>query len=133
MRRGPYHDHRQGGNMRLLQKLPGSVREPPGLEWKILKKLPLILVAGTAIAGLCFAYAYLFPAPNAGDSIEKYLTGVAIAAIATILTLWTAVFTTAIGCTVVWIMKGPAYVADRYPLSDADQPRSTADRHPRRE
>ena len=118
--------------MRLLQKLPGSVREPPGLEWKILKKLPMVLVAGTTVAGLCFAYAYLVPAPDAGDSIEKYLTGVAIAVVATTLTLWTAIFTTAIGCAVVWIMKGPAYVADGYPLSDADQPRSNAGRLPRR-
>lgn len=114
--------------MGLLQKLPGSVREPPGMEWKILKRLPLVLVSGTAIAGLCFAYAHLFPAPAAGDSIEKYLTGVAIAVVASLLTFWTAVFTAAIGCTVVWIMKGPAYVADRYPLSDADRPRSAADR-----
>ena len=39
------------------------------------------------------------------------------------ITAWTAVFTIAIGCTIVMLMKGPAYVADRYPLSDADEPR----------
>jgi hypothetical protein len=108
--------------MKLLQKLPGSVREPPGLEWQILKRLPLVTIAGTAIACLCFAYAYLFPAPTGGDSIDKYLTGVGIAAVATVLTLWTAVFTVAVGCAIVWIMKGPAYVADPYPLSDSEQP-----------
>ncbi len=108
--------------MQLLQKLPGSVREPPGLEWQILRRLPLVTIAGTAIACLCLAYAYLFPAPAAGDSVDKYLTGVGIATVATVLTLWTAVFTVAIGCAVVWIMKGPAYVADRYPLSDSERP-----------
>jgi hypothetical protein len=36
--------------------------------------------------------------------------------------LWTAVFTVAVGCAIVWIMKGPAYVADPYPLSDSEQP-----------
>ena len=35
---------------------------------------------------------------------------------------WTAVFTVAIGAFVVMVMKGPAYVADAYPLSDADRP-----------
>ena len=65
-----------------------------------------------------------------GDPIEKYLSGVAIAAVAATLTIWTAVFTMAIGCGIVWIMKGPAYVADRYPLIDADAPAipSPADR-----
>jgi uncharacterized Tic20 family protein len=28
---------------------------------------------------------------------------------------WTLVFTVAIGCVIVWLMKGPAFVADAYP------------------
>ncbi len=116
--------------MSLLQKLPGSRREPHGLEWRIAKKLPWVLLGGTAVPALCFLYAAVFPNPDIGDSIEKYLSGVAIAAAAATLTIWTAVFTVAIGCGIVWIMKGPAYVADRYPLVDADTPTvpSTADR-----
>ena len=47
-----------------------------------------------------------------------------ILAIATVITVWTAVFTVAIACVVVWLMKGPGYVADAYDLSDADEPRS---------
>jgi hypothetical protein len=39
-----------------------------------------------------------------------------------VATVWTAVLTIAIGCFVVVVMKGPAYVADRYPLQDADEP-----------
>jgi len=35
---------------------------------------------------------------------------------------WTALFTVAIGAFVVMVMKGPAYVADAYPLSDSDRP-----------
>ena len=35
---------------------------------------------------------------------------------------WTVVFTVAIGAFIVLVMKGPAYVADAYPLEDADQP-----------
>ena len=41
----------------------------------------------------------------------------------TTVTAWTAAFTVAIGCLIVMVMKGPAYVADKYPLSDADEPR----------
>ena len=48
---------------------------------------------------------------------------VGIAAVATVITAWTAIFTIAIGCVIVALMKGPAYVADRYDLIDADEPR----------
>lgn len=109
--------------MGMLNKLPGSHRHPPGLEWKILKKLPMATVASLAIPVIWYGLAHLFPAPADGETLEKYLTGVGIAAIATVTTAWTAVFTVAIGCFIVVLMKGPAYVADRYPLSDADEPR----------
>lgn len=111
--------------MRLLQKLPGSRRQPPGLEWQILRRLPLFLLLGTVIPAGCYLFAVAFSDPGGADSIEKHLSGIAIAAIATVLTIWTAAFTIAIGCAVVWIMKGPAYIADGYPLIDADRPRST--------
>jgi hypothetical protein len=35
---------------------------------------------------------------------------------------WTIVFTVVLGCLIVMIAKGPAYVADAYPLPDADAP-----------
>jgi len=106
----------------LLRKLPGSRREPPGLEWRIWKKLPLLLLGGTVIPLLAYAFAHLFPSPGT-DSLEKYLTFVGILTVASVVTVWTAVFTVGIGCFVVSVMKGPAYVADQYPLSDAEQPR----------
>jgi hypothetical protein len=31
---------------------------------------------------------------------------------------WTLVLTVAIGCVIVMLMKGPAYVADAYPMQD---------------
>ena len=105
----------------LLRKLPGSRREPPGLEWRIWKKLPLLLLGGTAIPLMAYAYAHLFPDPGS-LTLEKYLSLVGIIVVSVILTVWTAVFTLAIGCFVVRVMKGPAYVADAYPLIDADRP-----------
>lgn len=108
--------------MNLLQKMPGQRREPPGLEWYILKRLPVFLLLGTALPAAVYLYANLYPDPAGGETVEKYLSGIAIAAVATVLTVWTAAFTMAIGCAVVWIMKGPAYIADGYPLSDAERP-----------
>ena len=106
----------------LLRKLPGSRREPPGLEWRIWKKLPILLLGGTAVPLFAYALAYVFPSPGA-EPLEKYLTFVGIVAVASVITVWTAVFTVGIGCFVVRVMKGPAYVADQYPLIDADHPR----------
>lgn len=108
--------------MNLLNKLPGTRRSPPGVERAIWRRLPLFLLASTAVPALCYLFASLFPSPAPGDTVEKYLSGVGIAAIATAIAAWTAVFTVAIGCVIVMLMKGPAYVADTYPLSDAEQP-----------
>ena len=108
--------------MSLLRKLPNSQRSPSGLEWVVLKKLPMTLLACTLIPLLWYAFASLYPVTAPGESVEKYMTGVSIAALATVITAWTAVFTVAIGCVIVVLMKGPAYVADQYPLIDADEP-----------
>lgn len=45
------------------------------------------------------------------------------------ITGWTAVFTIAIGCAIVWLMKGPGFVADAYELIDADQPVESRKHH----
>lgn len=111
--------------MNLLRKLPNSQRSPSGLEWVILKKLPMALLACTLIPLIWYWSAALFPAAAPGETVEKYMAGVTIAAIATVITAWTAVFTVAIGCFIVVLMKGPAYVADQYPLIDAEEPAET--------
>ena len=65
----------------------------------------------------------LWPPTGAPSALAAHFQFVDIAAIALIVTAWTAALTLAIGCCVVVIMKGPAYVADRYDLSDAESPR----------
>lgn len=45
-----------------------------------------------------------------------------IMAIAAVVLHWTVMFTLAIGCFIVVVMKGHAYVADAYPLVDRDYP-----------
>jgi hypothetical protein len=46
-----------------------------------------------------------------------------ILVIATLICYWIAMFTIVIGAYIVVLMKGPAYVADAYPLEDSDEPR----------
>ena len=109
--------------MKLLRKLPNSVREVPGLEWAILKKLPLTLLLGTILPLVISLANQFIPPEGTATQIAKHINFVDIISIATVITVWTAVFTVAIGCFVVVVMKGPGYVADAYELVDAERPR----------
>jgi hypothetical protein len=52
----------------------------------------------------------------------KLAMSIEIALASLVILYWTIVFTVALGCVIVMIAKGPAYVADAYPLPDADAP-----------
>lgn len=105
--------------MKLFNRLHNRC-EPPGLELVILKKLPLALLIGTLTP---IALAVLVRVlPSSATDAAKHVGSVDIFAIATAITFLTGVLTVAIGCVVVFIMKGPAYVADPYPLEHADRP-----------
>ncbi len=106
--------------MKLLTRLHGR-RVPPGLEWEILRKLPHITFAGLLIPVALAVLVRLLPV-QAGVDVAKHVKTVDIFAIATTITFLTAVLTVAIACIVVYLMKGPAYVADAYPLQHSDRP-----------
>ena len=110
--------------MKLLRKLPNSVREAPGLEWALLKKLPATLLFGTLLPLAMSLANRFFPPEGNAVQVAKHVKTVDIMAIATALTVWTAVLTVAIGCVVVLMMKGPAYVADAYELDDSERPKT---------
>jgi hypothetical protein len=101
-------------------------RYPPGLERRIWRKLPLAMLASIVIpAGLSIG-TRLSPPDGSSYEVAKATSTVDIFAIALLLTAVTAVITVGIGCIVVMIMKGPAYVADgdrpvtRVPLAPDD-------------
>lgn len=100
--------------------------EPPGMEWAILRRLPLALLIGTLIPIGLSTIARVLP-PAEGVDPAKAVLSVDIFSIATAFVSWTAVLTVAIGCIVVAIMKGPAYVADPYPVAHANRPRGRSD------
>ena len=106
--------------MNWLTRIHGR-KTPPGLEVQILRRLPRATLLG-ALAILAMPVIVRFWPPQAGVDAAKHILSVDIFAIATGITLITAVVTVAIGCVVVHIMKGPAYVADALPVSHADRP-----------
>jgi hypothetical protein len=108
--------------MSLFNKLPGFERAPAGLEWALLRRLPLFALAGTALPLLCYGAVQL-AAVWASDVVSaKLAMSIEIALASLVILYWTIVFTVALGCVIVMIAKGPAYVADAYPLPDADAP-----------
>ena len=58
------------------------------------------------------------------DSAEtlQQLTMIDIYAVSAIILYWNVLLTAAIAAFIVMVMKGPAYVADAYPLDDNDAP-----------
>ena len=105
------------------RRLPGSRTEPAGLERKVLARLPVIALAGAAA---CVAVSLLARLLWWGDSsyeTARALQMIDIWVLAAVILHWTVVFTVAIGAFIVFVMKGPAYIADHYELPDEDAPR----------
>ena len=113
----------QGRNNTDMKKA-NNHRHAAGLEWRILKKMPKLALAATLIPLMISAIARLIPMDGEISSISKQLTSVDIFSIAIAVTAWTALFTLAIGCVLVVIVKGPRYIADSYELNDSDRPGS---------
>ena len=108
--------------MNWLKRLPGFQRTPYGLECRILRRLPWFGLASAAIPALMVLLNSWFPPQGSAEFLAKQAALVEILAIALAVTGLTAAFTVAIACVIVWVMKGPAYVADAYELIDAEHP-----------
>lgn len=106
----------------LFKQLEGFTPSPPGLERSILRRLPELFVCGSvAIA----APAVLIRVLPYDGSIKEWQSAIAmmdIVAIACLVFYITMLFTLGLGALIVKLMKGPAYVADAYPLIDSDRP-----------
>ena len=105
--------------MNLFNKLPGFVPSAPGLENLIWRRLPAILLWGTLLPlVLAGAYHALTPAVAEFGASNAALLLWDYKMFGVVVLHWTLVLTLALGCFIVRVMKGPAYVADAYPLPD---------------
>ncbi|MFZ4063063.1 MAG: hypothetical protein ACOYK2_07340 [Polynucleobacter sp.] len=99
-----------------LTKLPGYQVYEPGLERKVLYELPQFTVLGSLAIALPSLLARFFLSPKAQRIIDILVIGTEIFFLGMVLTLGIAAF-------IVMLAKGPAYVADAYPLMDSERPR----------
>ena len=113
--------------MNLFNKLPGFVRSAPGWEQQIWQRLPAILLWGTLLPlGLVGLNRALAPAVSESGAGAGALLLWDYTMFGVVVLHWSLVLTLALGCFIVRVMKGPAYVADAYPLpveSDGSVPR----------
>ena len=100
----------------------GQAVAAPGLERRILARLPEVAIGGSLLAGLFSASAHFFPPEGSLADVEKHVRMMDAIAIGAGILLWTLVATVAIGCVVVVVMKGPVHTADSYPVPDRDRP-----------
>ena len=98
-----------------LRKLPGYQTYAPGLERKVLLQLPQFTVMGGLAIALPSLLARLLLSPKAERIID-------ILVISTEIFFLDMVLTLAIAAMIVMLAKGPAYVADAYPLTESDRP-----------
>ncbi|WP_036303537.1 hypothetical protein [Methylotenera sp. L2L1] len=97
--------------MKYLNKLPGFIKTPSGLEWILFKKIPLIFSIGTAIPCIPMLVIYF-----SNNPLSRDLQQVIYQLLGVLFSVWFLIGTIVIGCVVVMLMKGPAYVADPYDL-----------------
>lgn len=105
-----------------MRKIPRSRASAPGLEWRILKRLPRAAAVGVLLWVALWVFGHLAvdawaapPAERAHQMLGYLLWGLAF----TLVMAWVTV---GIGCVVVTVFKGPRYEADPYPIVDAGQP-----------
>jgi hypothetical protein len=101
-----------------FKKLKGFQRSPAGLEWDIWKKLPHICATGTVLPLLASAGAYLLDDIEATTRNARAVEQFFYVMVGLVVFHWTLVLTLAIGCAIVMLMKGPAYVADAYVMEE---------------
>lgn len=112
--------------MNLFNKLPGFQRSPPGLERKILRRIPAALTIGLAI--LVLPSLILRLTGHSRWDPAQTVSMVDIYAMGAVLFYCNVIAFIAVAAFIVMVMKGPAYVADAYPVNDGDSPRQEPSR-----
>ena len=99
-----------------LRKLPGYQTYEPGVERKVLRELPQVVIMGVLAIALPSVLAR-FLLPNRAQQMIDILV------FATEIFFLGMVMTVAFAAFIIKLSKGPAYVADAYPLIDSDKPK----------
>ncbi len=84
--------------------------------------MPNLLLAGTLLPFLMAMLARVLITDGVVMDVERSIQTFDFVMFGLVSFVWAVALTLAIFCLIVWVMKGPAYVADAYPVSDSDKP-----------
>lgn len=101
--------------MNLFNRLPGFARTPAGKERVVLRWLPRVFLFGSLLLAVPSLLVRLF---GGDDALLVMTTDIYV--ISLVILHWTVVLTVGIAAFIVMLMKGPAYVADAYPLQEKE-------------
>jgi hypothetical protein len=102
--------------MNLFNRLPGFTQTPAGKELVVLRLIPKAFLLGTLLLAMPSLLVRLFTGPDEVmmvNTTDIYVIGV-------VILHWTVLLTAGIAAFIVMMMKGPAYVADAYPLQELE-------------
>ncbi len=85
--------------------------------------MPSVWLAGTILPALMALAARWFLSGGTAAELARHIQMFDYMMIGLAIFVWTLVLTVTIGCVIVWLMKGPAYVADGFEVSHSDKPR----------
>ena len=89
----------------------------------MLRLMPTVCLVGTLVPALMAFAARLFIVEGSAAELARRIQLFDFVMIGLVIFVWTLVVTITIGCVIVWLMKGPAYVADGFEVSHSDAPR----------
>ena len=111
-----------GRVVKWLVKVEPVHRAPPGLEWRLLRRLPWILVGGLLVLAVGAQLSRLLVADGPSWEVAAAIRRTDFALLGALFYFIDLLMVTAIGCVIVMIMKGPRYSADSYEIPHADRP-----------
>lgn len=88
----------------------------------MLRLIPTVCLAGTLLPALMSLAAHFLIVDGSAAELARRIQLFDFVMIGLVIFVWTLVVTVTIGCVIVWLMKGPAYVADGFDVSHSDTP-----------
>jgi hypothetical protein len=102
--------------MNWLHKLPGTQRSPYGLECRVLRLVPRLALGAIVLPVLLSLLARLWAGDAYGEARARQLQQFDFMMLGLAGTSLMLIAGLGLVCVIIWLMKGPAYVADAYYL-----------------
>lgn len=115
----------------LFSKLPGYTsrgKSTPGIERKILRRMPFVFLTTIFLCGLPSVLVRLMEWQGSDLAVEAFIGRVDMYALGAFFTLFNVAFVVTTGAILITLMKGPGYVADGYKLIDSESPEKLSDK-----